>query len=93
MICFIGDVTGLHFIGDVIGCHTFIFRFGDVIGLEQVWWLSINLQSNKVTVFGQISQLNNNSITCDILKVCYCYVWYSDSQIYMTCDIVPVTIH
>ncbi len=34
---FIGDVTGLRLIGDVIGCHTFIFPFGDVIGLEQVW--------------------------------------------------------
>ncbi len=27
--------------------------FGDEIGGEQVWWLSINLQSNKVTVIGQ----------------------------------------
>ena len=52
---FFCDVTGLRLIGDVIGCHTFIFCFGDVIGLEQVWWLSINLQSNKVIVFGQIS--------------------------------------
>ncbi len=34
---------------------TLFFRFGDVIGVEQVWWLSINLQSNKVIVFGQIS--------------------------------------
>ncbi len=33
---FFGDVTGLHLIGDVIGCNTF-FRFGDVIGVEQVW--------------------------------------------------------
>ncbi len=39
---------------DVIGCKTF-FCFGDVIGVEQVWWLSINLQSNKVIVLGQIS--------------------------------------
>ncbi len=29
--------------------------FSDVIGREQVWWVSINLQSNKVIVFGQIS--------------------------------------
>jgi hypothetical protein len=29
------DVTGLHLIGDVIGCNTF-FRFGDVIDVEQV---------------------------------------------------------
>ncbi len=55
MIWFFGDVTGLCLIGDVIGCNTF-FRFGDVIAVEQVWWLSINLQSNKVIVFGQISQ-------------------------------------
>jgi hypothetical protein len=26
-----------------------------VIGVQQVWWLSINLQSNKVIVLGQIS--------------------------------------
>ncbi len=45
MICFFGDVIGLRLIGDVIGCNTF-FRFGDVIGVEQVWCLSINLQSN-----------------------------------------------
>ncbi len=36
MICSFGDVIGLHLIGDVIGCNTF-FRFGDVIGVEQVW--------------------------------------------------------
>ncbi len=38
-------------------CHWMqhFFHFGDVIGVEQVWWLSINLQSNKVIVFGQIS--------------------------------------
>jgi hypothetical protein len=35
MICFFGDVIGLHLIGDVIGCNTF-FHFGDVIGVEQV---------------------------------------------------------
>jgi hypothetical protein len=29
-------VTGLLLIGDVIGCNT-SFRFGDVIGVEQVW--------------------------------------------------------
>ncbi len=34
---------------------TLFFHFGDVIGVDQVWWLSINLQSNKVIVFGQIS--------------------------------------
>ena len=34
------------------------FRFSDVIGVEQVWWLSINLQSNKVVVFVQISLLS-----------------------------------
>ncbi len=56
MICFFGDVTGLRLIGDVIWCNTF-FYFRDVIGLEQVWWLSINLQSNKVIVFGQISHI------------------------------------
>ena len=33
---FIGDVTGLRLICDVIGCNTFS-RFGDVIGVEQVW--------------------------------------------------------
>jgi hypothetical protein len=53
-----GDVTGLRLIGDVIGCNTF-FRFGDVIGVEQVWWLFINLQSNKVIVLGQISPKNS----------------------------------
>jgi hypothetical protein len=36
MICVFGDVIGLLLIGDVIGCNTF-FRFGDVIGVEQVW--------------------------------------------------------
>jgi hypothetical protein len=36
MICIFGDVTGLRLIGDVIRCKTF-FRFGDVIGVEQVW--------------------------------------------------------
>ncbi len=37
-------------------CHWIqhFFRFGDVIGVEQVWWLSINLQSKKVIIFGQI---------------------------------------
>ncbi len=30
-----------------------MFCFGDVIWGEQIWWLSINLQSNKVTVIGQ----------------------------------------
>jgi hypothetical protein len=30
-----------------------IFCFGDVFGGEQVWWFSINLQTNKVTVIGQ----------------------------------------
>jgi hypothetical protein len=30
-----------------------IFCFGDVIGEEQVWGLSINLQSNKVIVTEQ----------------------------------------
>ena len=34
---FFCDVTGLCLIGDVTGCHTLIFCFGDVIGLEQVW--------------------------------------------------------
>jgi hypothetical protein len=34
---FIGDVTGLRLISDVIGCYTFTFCFGDAIGLEQVW--------------------------------------------------------
>jgi hypothetical protein len=34
---------------------TLFFCFGDVIGVEQVWSLSINLQSNKVIVLGQIS--------------------------------------
>ncbi len=29
------------------------FCFGDVVVWEQVWWLSINLQSNKVTAIGQ----------------------------------------
>ncbi len=51
---FFGDVLGLRLIGDVIGCNTF-FCFGNVIGVEQVWCLSINLQSNKVIFFGQIS--------------------------------------
>jgi hypothetical protein len=36
MIFFFGDVIGLPLIGDVIGCNTF-FRFGDIIGVEQVW--------------------------------------------------------
>ncbi len=36
MICFFGDVTGLHLIGDVIGYNTF-FHFGDEIVVEQVW--------------------------------------------------------
>ncbi len=57
MIWFFCDVTGLRLIGDVIGCNTF-FRFCDVIGAEQVWWLSINLQTNKVIILGQISQKN-----------------------------------
>jgi hypothetical protein len=35
MIFIFGDVTGLHLIGDVIGCLTF-FSFGGVIGGEQV---------------------------------------------------------
>ncbi len=56
VICFFCDVIGLRLIGDVIGCNTF-FHFGDVIGVEQVWRLSINLQSNKVIVLGQISHL------------------------------------
>ncbi len=30
-----------------------IFHFGDVIGGDQVWWVSISLQSNKVIVIGQ----------------------------------------
>ncbi len=38
------------------------FRFGDVIGVEQLWCLSINLQSNKVIVFGQVSQLKMPSL-------------------------------
>ncbi len=41
IICF-GDVIEWPFV-----C------FSDVIGGEQVWWLSINLQSNKVTVIVQ----------------------------------------
>ncbi len=56
MMWFFGDVTGLRSIGDVIGCNT-IFHFGDLIGVEQVWQSSINLRSNKVTVFGQISHV------------------------------------
>ncbi len=48
---FFCDVTGLRLIGDVIGCLTF-FSFGDVIGGEQVWWVSIHMKSNKVFVFG-----------------------------------------
>jgi hypothetical protein len=36
----------------------FFSRFGDVIGLEQVWLLSIKKKSNKVTVLKQISRLN-----------------------------------
>ncbi len=51
---FFGDVTRLRLIGDVIECNIF-FCFGDVIGVEQVWWLIINLQKNKVIVLGQIS--------------------------------------
>jgi hypothetical protein len=35
------------------------YSFGDVIGGEQIWGVSINLQSNKVIVFGQISQFQN----------------------------------
>ncbi len=54
MIFIFGDVTGLHLIGDVIGCLTF-FSFGGVIGGEQVRWVSINMQSNKVIIFGKIS--------------------------------------
>ncbi len=34
---------------------TLFFCLGNVVGVEQVWWLSINLKSNKVIVFGQIS--------------------------------------
>ncbi len=58
---FFGDVTGLCLIGDVIGCNTFL-HFGDVIGVEQVWWLSINLQSNEVIIFGQISHIRNTTL-------------------------------
>ncbi len=54
IICFFGDVTGLLLIGDVIGCNAF-FDFSDVIGVGQVWWLSINLGRNKVIIFGKIS--------------------------------------
>ncbi len=54
---FFDDVTELHLIADVIGHNTFFSCFGDVIGVQQVWWLSINLQSNKKIVFGKISQL------------------------------------
>ncbi len=40
-------------------CHwKDIFSFGDVIWRQQNWWLSINLQSNKVTVIGQFFHLN-----------------------------------
>jgi hypothetical protein len=46
------------------------FCFGDVIGVELVWWLYINLQSNKVIVFGQISQtcIATLQISCPIVR-------------------------
>ncbi len=42
----------------------FFSRFVDVIGLEQVWWLSIKKKSNKVTVLGQISLQNMANANC-----------------------------
>ncbi len=56
MICFFVWCYWITFNWWCHWCNTF-FRFSDVIGVEQVWWLSINLQSNKVIVLGQISHL------------------------------------
>ncbi len=43
-----------------------IFHFGDVIGGGQVWWVSINLQSNKVIVIGQFFHIFMSEVSCVI---------------------------
>ena len=45
-----------------------IFCFGDVIRGDQVWWVSINLQSNRVIVIGQFFLLI-------LIVVGLCGVW------------------
>ncbi len=45
-----------------------IFSFGDVIWGQQTWWLSINLQSSKGTVIGQISHNTTWSVFLDCSK-------------------------
>ncbi len=68
------------------------FCFGDVIGVEQIWWLSINLQSNKVTVIGQFFQNNSwpNQLRWLLLVTIPSFVYFSDGYIKLARGIAEI---